>query len=259
MAAPEPSRLQTRSGVLEYAVAGEGRPAIVLFSGAGMSLAAWDALRPGIESLGTVLAWNRFGVEGSDAPSRLQSGALVVATVRELLGYAAIEPPYVLVGHSLGGLYAQLFARLHPADVAAVMLVESRHARDHEILRIDEPRLARSLAKVQSLDEDAFRDNLHAELESLPHLAAELEGAGDFPAVPLTVVTGGIAPPPSLVSGRLHGRLLANQRALAALSPLGESCIAAKSGHFPQLSEPQLVLDALARLVERTAWNLQEG
>lgn len=209
-------KLQTRCGALEYTVAGEGSPAIVLFNGAGVTLDGWRALFPAIEALGTVVAWNRFGLEGSDPPERAQSGAVVVASVRELLKYAAVAPPYVLVGHSLGALYAEMFARLHPAETAALLMLAPADPRRVE--KMDTGQLTRSLSKVQSPGEEAFRENLHAEIDAVRLLTQELESAGLFPDVPLALVQG-------------------------------------QGGHFPQLTQPQLVLDELAALVRRARQN----
>jgi pimeloyl-ACP methyl ester carboxylesterase len=248
---PPPGKLQTRCGALEYVVSGRGAPAIVLFNGAGMTLGGWRALYPGIEQLGTVLAWNRFGIAGSDPPERIQSGAVVIASVRELLQYAGLEPPWVLVGHSLGGLYANLFARLHPQEVAGVLMLEATHPRDHEVLRMDEAQIVRSLRKVLQLPEGLFRENLHSEVEAVGHVVQEVRAAGPFPEVPVAVVTGGMPPPKWIMAHEALEARLAHQRELARLSPLGEHTVARKSGHFPQLSEPQLVLDALAKLLSR--------
>jgi pimeloyl-ACP methyl ester carboxylesterase len=245
---PPVERLQTRCGALEYVMSGKGGPPIVLFNGAGVALDGWRALYPEIESIATVVAWNRFGMEGSDTLARVQSGALVVASVRELLSYAGVGPPFVLVGHSLGGLYANLFARLHPGEVAGVLLLEATHPRDHDVLKMDEGHLARALRKVVSVPEWVFSDNLHAEVEALGHVVQEIGNAGDFPPVPLVVVTGGVSPPRWIMHSDALQARLAHQRELAKLSPLGEHLIARRSGHFPQLSEPGLVIDALRRV-----------
>ena len=252
-ALPAPGKLQTRCGLLEYVISGEGRPGIVLFNGAGVTLDGWRALYPRIEQLGTVLAWNRFGLPGSDAPDRVQSGALAVASVRELLGYAGVERPYLLVGHSLGGLYANLFARLHPSEVAGVLMLEATHPRDHEVLRMDEGHLARSLQKVLQLPDWLFRENLRSEVEAVGHVVREVDGAGPFPDVPITVITGGMPPPKWIMPPEALEARLAHQRELARLSRRSEHVLAQKSGHFPQISEPELVLDALERLAARCA------
>jgi pimeloyl-ACP methyl ester carboxylesterase len=246
---PARQKLQTRSGALEYVVSGSGRPAIVLLNGAGVTLEGWRALYPAIEGMGTVFAWNRFGVKGSDAPRLAQTGAVVVASLRELLAYAGVEPPYVLVGHSLGGLYANLFARLYPNEVDAVLFLEATHPGDQEVLQQHETQLARALGKVFSLPQWLFRANVHAEIEWVAQTVKEVEGAGAFPPVPVAVITGGSNPPKWLMSPAALQARREHQRDLVRLSPHAEQVIAGKSGHFPQLTEPGLVLDVLQRLV----------
>jgi pimeloyl-ACP methyl ester carboxylesterase len=249
----ERKKLQTRSGALEYVVSGAGEPCIVLLNGAGVTLDGWRALYPAIEKAGTVLAFNRFGVEGSDEPRLAQTGAVVVASLRELLAYAGLQPPYVLVGHSLGGLHANLFARLYPNEVAAVLFLEATHPRDQEVLQQHETQLTRALSKLFSLPQWLFRANVQAEIECVSETVDEIAGAGPFPDVPVAVITGGVNPPKWLMSPAARKARLENQRDLARLSPHGEQVVAVKSGHFPQLTEPGLVLHVLRRLVERDA------
>lgn len=220
-AARDPAvRLRTRGGTLECRVTGEGEPGIVLFNGSGMTLDTWDAMQPGLEGLGTVFAWNRFGVDSSESDRDLHTGALVAASLRELLNYAAMPVPCVLVAHSVGALHAQLFARLHPTAVAGLLLVEPTPADDASAAtRIDE--FSRALSKVQGVPAARFEDNLRAELRGLPVLQAELRAAPAMPGVPVVEVSG-------------------------------------TGSHFPHMKEPQAVLDALRRLlagIRAGQWN----
>ncbi len=244
--------LQTRSGRLGYMLSGSGGPTIVLFSGAGMSLQGWEPLFPRIEQLSTVLGWNRFGMQGSDTPGARQTGTVVLASLRELLGYNGLQAPYVLVAHSLGGLFANLYARLYPEQVAAVLLLESTHPGDQEVLKKHEGELVKSLGRMLTLPEAFFEPNVHAELACVDDLVREIESAGPFPDVPLRVITGGLTPRASLMSPGAVAARRANQQELARLSPRGEQVIAHGSGHFPQLTEPELVLDVLEELLAET-------
>ena len=241
--------LQTRSGRLTYMLSGAGPPNIVLFNGAGVSLQGWEALYPAIEQLGAVFGWNRFGLQGSDPPPPRCTGTTVVGSLRELLGYAGLAPPYVLVAHSLGGLYANLYARLYPQEVSGVLFVEATHPADREALQKHENQLARALAKVLTLPEVFFKPNLHRELAAVGDTVQEIAAAGPFPEVPVRVVTGGLTPKAAMMSPGALGAKRANQQALARLSPLGEQVIAQKSGHFPQLTQPGVVLHVLEELV----------
>jgi pimeloyl-ACP methyl ester carboxylesterase len=246
---PPIQALQTRKGRLGYMVSGSGPSTILLFSGAGMSLMGWEPLYPQIETLGTVFGWNRFGMQGSDPPQERQTGAVVIGSLRELIGYAGLEAPYILVAHSLGGLFANLFARLYPEEVAGVLFLEATHPADHALLKKHESHLTRALGKMLTLPQVLFKPNLQTELACVRDTVREIEAAGPFPPVPLSVVTGGLTPKSWLMSPGALGAKRANQQELVRLSPLGEQVIAQKSGHFPQMTEPELVLRVLAELV----------
>lgn len=247
---PPIQALQTRRGRLSYMLSGRGAPAVVLFSGAGVSLQGWETLYPGIERLGAVFGWNRFGMQGSDAPGDRQTGAGVVGALRELLSYAGVQPPYVLAAHSLGGLFANLYARLYPAEVAGVLFLEATHPDDGELLKKHEQQLVNALARVFTLPEVFFEANVRAELACVEETAREIASAGPFPEVPVRVVTGGLTPRSWQMSPGVVGARRAHQQDLARLSPMGEQVIAQKSGHFPQLTEPELVLQVLSTLME---------
>jgi pimeloyl-ACP methyl ester carboxylesterase len=115
---------------VERAVAGAGRPVIVLETGLGADLSSWGEVFPGAAAISTVFAYSRPGYgrsEGADTP---RTGRVVVEELRAVLRAEGLSPPYVLVGHSLGGLYMQLFARIHPDEVAGLVLVDSTHPRE---------------------------------------------------------------------------------------------------------------------------------
>lgn len=238
----------TRGGRLTYIRSGQGQPTLLLFNGAGMTLQGWEPLYPAIERLGTVLAWNRFGVQGSDAPRERQTGHAVLAALRELLAQAGVQPPYVLVAHSLGALHAQLFARLHPQEVAGVAFIEGNHPDDEAVLKKHEPQLVRALGKVLALPQALFRRNVHSELACVEETVREIAAAGPFPPVPLRVITGGVTPQSWRMSPGAIGAKRAQQQELARLSPRGVQVIAQESGHFPQLTQPALVMEVLREL-----------
>jgi len=102
---------------------------IVFENGSRATLDGWskvlDALPPDV----SLFAYNRPGYGNSDATGTERDGATIVAELRQLLQHKGLRPPYVLVGHSLGGLYMQLFARAHPDEVAGLVLVDALYPR----------------------------------------------------------------------------------------------------------------------------------
>ena len=233
---------------LQYVVAGEGPPVIVFLNGARMPLDSWFRVLPEAARLGTTVAYDRPGTAGSDPTSGEQSGTTIVATLRTMLEVAGLRPPYVLIGHSLGGLYANLFARTHSDEVAGVVLVDS--ASPGDVLHGPPAgSLARVINAAVAILDRIRGQRRSGETESARNTIADIEDAPDFPPIPLVVITGGRRMP--LVPASAFQAHVDHQRELVALSPLGRQVIAAASGHFPQLDEPALVIEALRDLVER--------
>jgi pimeloyl-ACP methyl ester carboxylesterase len=107
---------------------GAGPRTVIFESGLGDTLEVWREVQPLVANgCARTLAYNRAGYLGSDPSSAPRDAATVVAELREELGRQRIKPPYVLVGHSLGGLYMQYFARNFPQEVFGLVLVDSTH------------------------------------------------------------------------------------------------------------------------------------
>lgn len=107
-------------------IAKPGAPATVVFeNGSRITLDKWDKVIPEVAKEATVFAYNRPGYGKSDKPSTPRDGKTVVEELRQLLRQQGLQPPYTLVGHSLGGLYMQMYARAYPQEVQGVVLVDS--------------------------------------------------------------------------------------------------------------------------------------
>ncbi len=103
-----------------------GAPATVVFeNGSRNTLDKWNKVIPEVAKEATVFAYNRPGYGKSDKPSTPRDGKTVVEELRQLLREQGLRPPYTLVGHSLGGLYMQMYARAYPQEVQGVVLVDS--------------------------------------------------------------------------------------------------------------------------------------
>lgn len=112
---------------VEYAVSRNGNQAVIFENGLGGSMEWWRKVFPEIAKTTTTFAYNRPGYGKSDPASTPRDGRHIVDELRSLLRCKGLHPPYVLVGHSLGGLYMQLFARRYPDEVHALVLVDSTH------------------------------------------------------------------------------------------------------------------------------------
>ena len=97
---------------------------VVFESGLRGTLDKWDKVLDSVSPSASVFAYNRPGYGNSGATDAPRDGETIVKQLRQVLKHKGFNPPYVLVGHSLGGLYVQLFARLHPEEVAGIVLVD---------------------------------------------------------------------------------------------------------------------------------------
>ena len=96
---------------VEYCLYGDSGPVIVLINGFRMSLESWEKLYPEIGQYGRVLTYNRLGIGKSTKANTDQTGNVVVNIMREMLSALNLQPPFFLVAHSLGGVFANLYAR----------------------------------------------------------------------------------------------------------------------------------------------------
>jgi pimeloyl-ACP methyl ester carboxylesterase len=128
-AAPADVRTAAVDGhTVAYRVLGHGRPVLVLISGLGDGMASFEKVAPELAKHGTVIVYDRAGYGGSGEATTPRDAA---AADRELLGMlkaSGVAGPYVIAGHSLGGLYAEYFAAAHPSEVAGLILEETRPA-----------------------------------------------------------------------------------------------------------------------------------
>jgi pimeloyl-ACP methyl ester carboxylesterase len=107
---------------------GESGPTIVFEAGLGNDSSTWKFVAGPIAKFAPVVLYDRAGL-GQSLPMISENTPVmadqVAANLRKLLSTADIHPPYMLVGHSLGGLYVQMFARKYPSDVSGVVLLDS--------------------------------------------------------------------------------------------------------------------------------------
>lgn len=107
---------------------GEGRPTVILEAGSGIFSLHWVSVQEQVAEFTRVCAYDRAGLGWSEASPRPRTAEVIVDEMDSLLTEAGIAEPYVLVGHSLGGIFARLYADEYPDKVAGMVLVDSAHA-----------------------------------------------------------------------------------------------------------------------------------
>lgn len=107
--------------------AGRGSPTVILEAALGNMSAGWVRVQKQVSDTARVCAYDRAGMSWSESGPDPRDAEQITGELHALLDNAGIEGPYVLVGHSYGGLYMQTYATRYPDEVAGVVLVESSH------------------------------------------------------------------------------------------------------------------------------------
>lgn len=125
---PPPGQLVDVGGHrLHIHCVGQGGPTVVLEAAADMMSADWGWIQPAVAKSTRVCAYDRAGMGWSESGPAPRDAHHISAELHTLLGKAAIDGPYVLVGHSAGGLYVREYTAQYPGDVVGMVLVDPGH------------------------------------------------------------------------------------------------------------------------------------
>lgn len=125
---PPPGSFVTIDGHrAHYRLRGEGDFTFVLEAGLGDYSASWGAWEDGLAGLGRVFVYDRAGLGWSEPARGPRTPPVIAAELHAVLAAAQIPKPWILVGHSSGGISQVLFAMDHPDEVAGLLLIDPAH------------------------------------------------------------------------------------------------------------------------------------
>jgi pimeloyl-ACP methyl ester carboxylesterase len=235
---------------ISVARSGAGSPVVVLEAGLASSKETWAKVASDLAKAHVVFAYDRPGQGASEPTQRPRTGQQIVQDLRALLQAQELPPPYVLVGHSMGGLYMQLYARSYPEEVAALVLVDSTHPLNFAGAGALENRSMLSRAAivigVRGNAGEEF-SNVNATGQSVlsaPPLAA------DMPVVVLIAPQAMQAQDPEQFAMSQRDNDL--RRDFARMYPHAH-IVDTQSGHMVQVEKPALVVQAIEEVIVKAA------
>jgi pimeloyl-ACP methyl ester carboxylesterase len=256
---------------------------VVTESGLGGTSLDWSLVQPSVAQTTRMCTYDRAGFGWSDSGPSPRSSGRIVEELHALLASAGIPGPYVLVGHSVGGLHAQLFASRYADEVSGLVLLDPtptaylasldaaaqreaappmeqlrmlqlmQHVGLARLLGLRPPMPLQTLSPEvqQQINANSLKstvgDALYEEASAYQLDFAESLNATPLRAdIPLAVLLRGQVegPPDQDAAGK------ATNADLARRSTQGQVVVAEGSGHFIQLDRPDLVIDAIHHIVE---------
>ncbi|MFZ0318598.1 MAG: alpha/beta hydrolase [Candidatus Sulfotelmatobacter sp.] len=260
---------------------GQGSPTVILDSGLGDSYVSWVKVQPQIAKFTRVCSYDRAGLGYSDSSSRPRTSRVMATELHTLLHNAGVSPPYVLVGHSMGGYNVRLFYSFYRTEVAGIVLIDSSHpeqekrfpqelhdldktwVREQEFLTFSMPfGVPRLLgfcgndAAVRAADCNfhSYREGLTL-LRTFSESAAQAATTGSLGDLPLAVISHDPDVPqpeiPADIVKPMNEAWEQMQDELAHLSTRGVRTVAKNSSHYIQLDRPDVVIETVRGVVEQ--------
>jgi pimeloyl-ACP methyl ester carboxylesterase len=253
---------------------GTGSPTVVLVSGYHDSADLWtlsevkppvagEAVLPGIARQQRVCAFDRPGtlrysqdqgtITKRTTPVPMpRTAADVVADLKALLATARVPGPYVITAHSLGGLFARLYAQTHPGDVRGLVLVDTFSPEVPAIFGPLWPAYRELLTSTGTqADPNAERIDIDASI-------AQIQQAPELPDVPIAVLSktlpfGGLPPtlPGGLTGADIERLWPQVQAGVAAIRPQIPQTLVNDSDHYIQVAQPDVIISATELVIGR--------
>jgi pimeloyl-ACP methyl ester carboxylesterase len=271
---------------------GQGSPTVILESGLGtVSVPGWEPVQADVSKFTRVCSYDRAGYGWSDPGPKPRTAIEIARELHALLQNDHIAPPYVLVGHSLGGMFVRVYCGLYPSEVVGMVLVDSTQEDEWSHYppsmravaqkqlnqlklrdQIDPLLIDLGIARIMaSRGEPAnevlylqlqskYLDAVVSELESIDESALETRASGNLGDRPLIVLTAGQAMPEPGVPARdaeAFERMWVDefQPSLAKLSTRGKRIMVENSNHLIALMQPKIVANAIEEVLVDTKQN----
>ncbi|WP_425415667.1 alpha/beta fold hydrolase [Paenibacillus oryzae] len=286
---PPPGKMVDAGGYsLHMVKKGSGAPAIIFEAGSGETSLSWRDVPDQLAPYATVVTYDRAGYAWSEEADSDRTGANIVEELHTALKAEGIEGPYIMVGHSLGGMYARLFTETYRDEMAGLVLVDARPENDERdtketleaenfagnpssweiklfkrsgLLRLFQNVLLEGMVAkedrghfINVISKPAYFDAKDNEgrLSSLTEDAIRGQNLG---TLPVRIIARGIAPDYASVGiSEEGGRKIeeiwrAGQEAMLEISADSRLTIAEKSGHMVMKDQPELVVEAIQELL----------
>jgi len=255
----------------------EGQPVIVFESGLGTPMGHWDKILDGVSELAPLITYDRPGIGESEPDNEMPTIKNISDKLIKILKYLDIEPPYILVGHSLGGAYVRGFAVYYPELLAGLVIIDPADFTETRLNR-RKPFLDVGLTNEQvdtlfnkwALDDEANKNKPTSKPKSVIEESEVLEQLretdfkeitnSNLPNIPVHILTGGrYDTPPRFRIKELNDSLLFRAKMKNRVErwtdvvqsvDKGMLLYSGDAGHFVHYDDPELLISSIRIILQ---------
>jgi pimeloyl-ACP methyl ester carboxylesterase len=237
------------------------QPLIVLEAGAGAALETWQPVFSEVSKIGPVVAYDRRALGQSGPDTAAPTFARTAQTLHALLETLKTPPPYVLVGHSMGGVFIRGFASMYPSETTGMVYLdvpdfESTRAERAAALPPEDRKAALEppvLPEIPPGTPPGLAAVYEQQLNEMRDDYPSARGWKQPPGIPVAVVITTRADRLRGNGGAMVRLQMKHQSEWALGSPNSLFVLAGHTGHQVHRDDPALVVRLIAHVYERSA------
>ena len=229
---------------LQLLIGGQGSPAVIFEGGFGVGIASWSTVQKDVAAFAQTVSYDRAGLGQSDPGPKPRSAKQIATELHEALVKSGLKPPYVMVGHSFGGIYIRVFADMYPKEVVGIVLIDPSQESFNDWLKLNYA----DRLKAQESDIAKAREGVQGEFAALDTSYAQARAAKVREGIPVTLLT---ATEDATMPAEGKKMWIEKHKEWLATVPGSKHIIVEKTTHFIQLQQPALVIDTIKQVAKQ--------
>lgn len=229
---------------LQLLVGGQGSPAVIFEGGFGTGIGSWSTVQKDVAAFAQTVSYDRAGIGQSDPGPKPRSAKQIATELHKALEKSGVKPPYVMVGHSFGGIYVRVFADMYPKEVVGMVLIDPSQESFNDWLKKNEPdRLKAAQSNIAKASE-----GVQVEFAAVDASYEQARVAKVPAGIPVTILS---AAKDETLPAEAQRVWIEKHKEWAATIPGSKHIVLEKTTHFIQVQQPALVLDTIKQVLKR--------
>jgi pimeloyl-ACP methyl ester carboxylesterase len=227
---------------LQFLIGGQGSPAVIFEGGFGAGIGSWATVQKDVAAFAQTVSYDRAGLGQSDPGPKPRSAKQIASELHGALQKAGVKPPYVMVGHSFGGIYARVFADMYPKEVVGMVLIDPSQESFNDWLKLNQP----DRLKAAERDISKTKEGVQAEFASVEVSYGQARAAKVPQGIPVVVLT---ATEDQTMPAEGRKIWIEKHKEWLATVPGGKHVIVEGASHFIQAQKPALVIETIKQVL----------